>query len=333
MTRLFHTGFEGGYSPFPNQSGTPTLDAATKAHGSYAVSLDSSEWVSLVLTATKQEIYGRVYIRHSSATTASRDFFELYDAGTLQFAFRYSSGNMVTAYRGSTLIATGTIPCPVDTWSLFEFRIKIDDTVGVVTTKVNGVQDIAFSGDTQQTANAYFNEIRLNALSTSAGATYSTWFDDVAFNDISGSVNQSWIGDGRIIGLTPTGAGTYTGLSVYPSGANWEAVDEKPPNDGTDYVYDTVADEKDTYALSNTGLGAGTVNALLVFARAQKSDAGDGKIAIMVRSGSTDSQGADQSLSSLAWQNFWQVWELDPADSAAWTLADLDALEAGVVAR
>jgi len=337
MTRLFHTGFEGGYSPFPGVSGTPTLDASTKAHGLYALSVDGSEWVSLTLDVAKSEIYGRMYIRRGSAVSTSRNFLELYDAGTLQFALRYNSSLQLAAYRGSTLIIAGTIPCPVDTWALVEFRIKIHASTGVVTTKIDGVQDINFPGNTQQTANAQFNEVRLNALATSSGATYTTWFDDVAINDTAGSVNNSWIGDGRVIGLTPSGAGNYTQLAIggsSPPANNWQAVDDVPPNDGVDYVYGTVVDEKDTYLLTDTGLSAGTVNALQVFARAQKSDAGAGALAIMVRSNGTDGVGADQSLSSLTWKNFWGLWETDPGDSPnPWDLAALDALQAGVVVR
>jgi len=68
--------------------------------------------------------------------------------------------------------------------------------------------------------------------------------------------------------LRPNGAGNRTSLYAYPATNNWDRVDEDPANDG-DYVYNDAGEETDydTYALPNSGVGAGVITNVRVVMR------------------------------------------------------------------
>jgi hypothetical protein len=69
-----------------------------------------------------------------------------------------------------------------------------------------------------------------------------------------------------------------------------------------------------------------------VLALAQNSDTGTGSLGLTVKSGATTNEGTAQNLATGA-QYVRQLYELDPNTSAAWTVANVSALEAGVTVR
>jgi hypothetical protein len=78
----------------------------------------------------------------------------------------------------------------------------------------------------------------------------------------------------------------------------------------------------------------GTIDAINVIMRAKLDAAGTGNIARLIRSNGTDSQGSDVGLDVSA-KTITEIIETDPgaAPGTAWTIARVNALEAGAVVR
>jgi hypothetical protein len=158
----------------------------------------------------------------------------------------------------------------------------------------------------------------------------SHYVDDLWVNDTTGAQNTGFSGDIRVAAYIPNAAGDVTGLTP-TGGANYTNVDERPPNDATDIVSATGTTLYDLYHVPNTS-GVGTVQAVTLWLRAQKSDAGAKSIAHKLKSASTEDTGADLTLSTT-WAYYGKVYNVDPTDSVAWTAGKVDALQIGAKAR
>jgi hypothetical protein len=100
----------------------------------------------------------------------------------------------------------------------------------------------------------------------------------------------------------------------------------------TDYVYSATAGTRDLYVLQDVPAGSWSINCLDVLAYAQNSDALAGSLGLTVKSGTTTNEGTAQSLTSTAGY-IRQLYETDPNTSTAWTVAAVNALEAGTTVR
>jgi len=215
--------------------------------------------------------------------------------------------------------------------------VIINDTSGKLQVKVDGELDIDFSGDTKPGSNTDITKWRI--IGGWSGYPHH-YFDDIAINDTAGSVDNSWCGDAHIYPARSNGAGNYTQLSIggsSPPASNYQAVDENSPNGDTDYVYSSTIGDKDTYtldALSSqvTEYADGVdIQRIIVHLRSKEDTAASGTVAPMIRTGSTDYTGTYQSLLTSYTKDISEEWRLNPRTLAAWTTAEIDALEAGVI--
>jgi hypothetical protein len=342
MTRLVTTGWETG-NPDENQTGAAdaawtctTSSPVPKSPSVYALrATGGSAGKQWVFAAAKTDVYVRVRF-YSVSITSIGSLFAFYDsAATLQVHMDWSTAdNLLRVYRGSgtTNLIGGpsTLPAPINTWHLLEMRWQATSaTVGIIQVWLNGTLVINVSGvDNTATANVNVQRFEINA-----GSGTGSGFDDLAINDTAGSINNGQIGDGAVVLLKPTGAGSNTAQTRggTDSGANWSQVDEVPAS-MTDYVFSATAATRDTYALQDLPAGSWTVNTVEVVAYAQNSDAGAGSLGLTVKSGATTNEGTAQSLGTTA-MFLRQQYELDPNTTAAWTNANVNALEAGTTVR
>lgn len=139
--------------------------------------------------------------------------------------------------------------------------------------------------------------------------------------------------------LTPNGAGNYTNWNIGAGcTSNYQCVDDPPgsPDDDTTRLQLAAStnNTRDSYQLTDYGAG-GTINSIKVIARIRKNVAGSNNATarLFLRISSTDYDG--DTLHNIspdgAYANYEQTWTTNPNTSAAWTDADLDALEAGLL--
>jgi len=133
--------------------------------------------------------------------------------------------------------------------------------------------------------------------------------------------------------LRPNAAGDETALSLYPNSgeANWEDVDEETPDELDTRVYKTgTSYTRDLYNLPSHSVGSGTINFIKIYFRCQRPGSGTScKAKPSLKSDSTVTDGTEVTLTS-SWVTYSEQWSTNPADSAAWSWADIDALQIGV---
>jgi len=332
MARVFQTGFEtGSVQQFDLQASGSIISTNTRGSWSGYAHEPLTTGGEQSLPATYTELYGGIGVYRNGDVT--NGFITFKEGATFHLTIGLLNG-AISVWRGTdsgTLLGSGAIMQDL-AWSYVEWRFTISDTTGIVTIKLNGSTTISLTS--QDTRNAGTSGvIDRFVLGDAVGNTNNFILDDLVLNDTTGAQNNGFPGDTKVGVLMPNAAGDVTGLSRggTDSGANWSQVEERPPNDATDYVFDTVVNDYDLYALPNLSAFS-SVQAVNIWLRAQKDDAGAASIAPMLKSAATEHTGADQTLST-SWAYYRQLYDVDPTDSAAWTTSKVDALQAGAKAR
>lgn len=339
MTRLWFTGLEAGsLDVFPRADDAAAISAVQARTGAYSLHIPSTHdraW--LTLRAGYTELFLRIGL-YMTGGSNDRTFCTLLDnLGVKLLTFQVRQADSVLLVRlgdhNDALIASGGV-VPTNTWCCIEIHVLIDNAVGVIQVRIDGVQIINFSGDTQIGAN---NEILVIVW----GASYSDgdyvcygYYDDLAINSIHGIRNNSWLGLGGVIGLVPIGAGNYTQLTP-SAGANWAAVNEIPPDDDAAYVESAIIDLQDTYEMQDLAITPGQVAniaAVQWLCRAYNTVSQGGDFARLLRLYGVDHQGDDIPY-DRSYDYHPEILETSPDTGQAWTENKVNALEAGVVVR
>jgi hypothetical protein len=335
MTRLFTDGAESG-DLLRLTSVEEVSISTTRRTGNYSYRIASSAHSALKVLTSMTEFYIRFAFR-VDLSSACR-FFQwnngASEAGSLRTKTFGNGVASIEMYDGTTLRATSSLfTMNLNEWHVFEVHVKIAAAPnGIFQVKFDGTLVLDWSGATN--AQAAMDRFYCRSVTAPSGSNNS-YFDDIAFNDTAGAVDNSWIGDGGVLAaLVPiTGAAEYADL-IASTGNAWDCVNEIPAN-STDYVYESTVDKKSTYLLSDiAGLPSGaSIARVWVEVDALETAADGDKIATLLRSATTDEQGVDQAL-TLAYARYLSAEYLtDPADSAAWTEARVNALQAGCIIR
>lgn len=276
----------------------------------------------------------------ASLSSATNICAFLSDSGaTTHVTIEVTATGAIQARRGTaagTILGTGSAGAVAAGASVFvESLVTLSDTVGVVTVRVNGVAALSVTAADTKNAGTktVLDSVLLGRSSTNTGAG-DTSIDDFYLCNAAGSApSNTFLGDVRVRALLPTGNGNSSQLlgSDADSTDNYLLVDEVPA-DTADYVGSATDDQKDTYQMANLVELTGTVFGVQGVAQVLKTDAGARSAALVTRSGGSDFDSADLAVGTSA-TFVSAVREADPATAAAWTIAGVNAAEAGVKVR
>lgn len=327
MARILIDGFEsGGFGPWEQVGSAVAISGSYKYTGNYGAYYQNS---SLAYTKKNLNNLDTIYFALKyNGVTGNRKFLSMGEAtiNHLNLSLTDAGGKAyVRAYRLTTYLADSQ-PYYLNygTWYLVEGWFYIHDTSGRVVMKFNGITVIDFTGDTRNAGTGLATLFTIGYDSLVAGALQG-YVDDIVLDD------ANWIGDTRIYGLAPDGAGATTQWSP-SAGSNYACVDEVPESDA-DYVSVNSNDQIDTYSLANLGVSPYSIKCVQAQARAQKEGASTPQnIAMVLRQGGTDYPGSDSALET-AFRAHGGLWETDPDTASAWTESGVNSLEAGIKSR
>jgi hypothetical protein len=138
--------------------------------------------------------------------------------------------------------------------------------------------------------------------------------------------------------LYPVADGDQTALSKFPNnGENWEKVDETTPDDLATYVYnDSKFSHTDLYQMGDLPADIPddtAITKITVNFRFSGSAGTTGYAEAVMSTNGVVFHGAEQSQFGPAFVNGSYQWTSNPATSKPWTIADVNALQAGVSLR
>lgn len=181
--------------------------------------------------------------------------------GPFYFAFYNSAGSLFTS--NSSFGFTNS----QEVWHTVEIHVKFAGSGARVRLRVNGREIIDWTGSlVGPVAETVFHRLRFNNDLISGGGTAFRGYDDIAVNDTSGPINNSWIGEGYVLPFYPNGNGSTTNLvnSERTSTDNFKFLNRRREDNPTAFVSPTVAGDKDTYTIPSPPSEFHGVNALRV---------------------------------------------------------------------
>lgn len=330
VARIFMTGFEAGHIGILNYTYGASVSVTQVRTGARSLWVEGSGKANLTLAEEPNEIYVRFGLYNTAYGYYAARLCNFSDSGgnvLVAFAINKTT-SLLEARVGSVsagLVATGTIQIPLNAWVCIEMHIYIHDTSGRIETKVDGVADIDYTGDTKPATEDGIYTMWLADNSNDRSAV--GYWDDIAINDTSGTKNNSWIGRGGIVLGQVNGAGTYAQFTP-SAGDNYACVDDIPPNDDTDYVESDVVGNKDLYSITPITPTSGVIDAVQWIARAKLDVAGSGNFKRLMRHNGVDYSGSDLAVDA-SYRYFTEIFDKAP-DNADWSIAKVNALEIGM---
>jgi len=129
--------------------------------------------------------------------------------------------------------------------------------------------------------------------------------------------------------LRPDGAGANTNLTNSGCVNNYQCVDEvSSDDDGSIVIRASESYAIDTYSLDDPGVSSGTIDSVIVFCRARKTQ-NQGTYIANLYTYSTHYASAEQNLTD-SYAVYSHTWATNPNTSAAWTWTEMNNLQAGL---
>lgn len=226
--------------------------------------------------------------------------------------------NLLELKRGSTVVATGSKPLADGNWYSIQTHFYLHDVSGRCVVKIEGETDLNFTGDTKNSALSNISFVQFTGGS-------GNHLDDVVFY-LPDVLNVDWLNDCKVTTKLPSGVGASTNWVVTGAPTNHQAA---ASTDGdTSYVASSTPGDIDLYAMS-AATPLGQVYAVNVGLLTRKDDAATRQVRALVRIGGINYNGPTQTLTSSYLSDPYKM-QTSPATGAAWGLAEVDSIQAGV---
>lgn len=349
MSLLFIDGFDtGDIQKYDELVGCDFI-AGRNGNGMRIVNGGSNRWRKQLRAADEHAtlIVGRAFNKSGGSAGDSSAwvgggaaygnvFAFVSDSGaTCHISVQRANGNQIIVTRGymnGTVLATYTVtPITYTDWYYFEAKCVLHDSAGSVEVKLNGVTIINLTGiDTKNGGTkAVFDSIGIGPAQTLNNV--HDVVDDLYICNGAGSYNNDFLGDVAVETLYPNANGTASDLvgSDGNSTDNYLLVDEPNTPVTTDYVESSTSGARDLYGLTNLVRTNGPVYGVQVTDHVRNTDAGAISVKPTIKSGAVEADG-DAFPVTTTWKTARQMWEKDPDGDVNWTIAKVNALEAGV---
>lgn len=229
---------------------------------------------------------------------------------------------------GGTLVGSlSSAVYSINTWYYVEVKVTLaTGATGSIEVRVGGSSVIGPTSSVQ-TANTTANMQSFQLFGVNAN---NTDYDDLYFCDTTGSANNTFLGDRRIIVATPNANGRLSQWTTQVGGTTsqpWTAVNETTPDGDTSYIADSTTGHIHDFTLSSVSVGG--VNAVQVNVDMRKDDAGTHTLGTGVGDGTTENFDAGTAVPS-SYAMAIRTMDTNPLTSAAWATSDLASLQACV---
>lgn len=284
----------------------------------------TSNWLSFPIQAAEQTDTVTVgWAWKSTGGGSSGPDVRLYSDNNVTEHIRITTlSGALEVRRGATLIFTAPVAWTDNTWFYVEVTVKLGDTLGTVSAKVNGATvGTPFTGDTKNAGTkTVFDYVRFMGTNTAA----------CTMDDIYVTNDATPLGDIKVETLYPNGNGAASAWAGSDGNStdNYLLVDEVGTPDVGDYVSSSTAGQQDLYTMTDLAAGLGSVRAVFVSAHSIKTDSGSRQVKLLARGGATNASPARDLSTSFVGAGY--GWMVNPETGSPWTRSEVNALQTGV---
>jgi len=324
---LFGTGFEPGsieIIPSGNRS-RASINTATVHTGTYSCEVDGdnneSAHIRFEVPGSHSELYISVWLRMTHIEEYALVTVVLSDGKKV--GLRYDQANEVwDAYVDGAVVQDGTVGHPSGDYHQLTLHVVIDDASGTIEWKVDGNADTSYSGDTKPGTGSTISYVEFFAADPGISGYNTFYVDDFVMG------TGGWPGDYRWVAVVPNADTGQKDFTPSTGTDNYDLVNDVPPND-TEYVYTDTSGHKDLYDLADYSPASNeTIKCVMQWVRAKKDAAETALLRPLLKSGTTESAGSSNPLTT-SWEYYWEIYTEDPDTSSEWDEAGIDALQIG----
>lgn len=313
-------------SKWDYDTGADWITTGGRRNGGRLFFNDDGDYVYKAIAQDDTYILGVAWYLHGDISN-NQNLIHFRSGTTDQVSVRFSNYATgvanICAYANGTLLGTSAATdAVIDTWQYFEMKVYCHATAGTVEFKINGTTVLSLtSQNTDPASSGYIDGMILGGIDSDVS------YDDFYLLDTSGSTNNNFLGDVKVITLLPTANGAYSQMTP-STGTNYENVDD-PDLDTTTYNTADALNEVDTFSVT-TPTAMPDIYGLQVCSIWQNPDAGTRKIKNMVYKSTTAYLSTNELILSYSWKCLCTLWETDPVDSMQWNKGKIDAAQFGV---
>jgi hypothetical protein len=272
--------------------------------------------------------------KYSNPPTISQIIMSLADSSSRQVELNLNVNGTLQVTRGGTAVTGGlsTNILNLNVWYYIEMLCTISASISSNQWQVNVNSanwiNVASGQSSKFSSNSTANTICLLDEQMNLPTTIID-FDDLYICDGQGSTNNTFLGDVRVEARLPSANGTNTAWTANGAAAGFSCVDDPIPNGDNNFISSNTTNQISTFTFNNLSTTPLTIFGVQNLNCSRKTDAGGRNIADATVSGGTTSIGSNIALPNSYTYNP-RILELDPATSAAWLAAAVNAMEVGV---
>lgn len=366
MARLWTCGFElqslaefGVNSGAVASSPAPTFSTTVKRKGTASMRSNPTAAMAYlehqIDSGTVKRTFHRLYFRVAARPDVEMNVYQIGQAGYFPATLRLlPSGALILRDSNVGTNLTGTSPVlNLNQW----YRIELDynDVAGTITSGVSAFKayiDGVLFADTMCSNINGFSRVRPGA--SGVNSTCDLYYDDIAVNDTSGTVQTGLPGPGFVVHMRPNAAGDNNLFGTAVGGTagaanNYTRVSERIPDDSTSYnstsaTGTTTIDDFNVEDCATVGIGtADKITLVQVGARVSSDVVTSSSLVYRLKSqaGGTVLESPSVLVANTSTAGSWSVhrgqsprpYQLtaytDPQTGTAWTPARLDQLQVG----
>ena len=338
MTLRIIEGFDAlsdiGVKYTDTYAATLTFDTVNQRTGRACLDISgSSDNIFLNIGGNSNEIYVG-FAMQITDTLRAWNLLQFWSNRGATYLRMNSDGTLEIRNLSSLVQASDGVCIIVDTWQYIEIKMirSNSSSAGDISVKVDGVVVLTLDAGKDTLYSTAIAETWSVQLIGSNDATHCL-IDDLYICDGDGSVNNTFLGDVKVMTLYPEGNGNqndFVGSDV-DSVDNYLHVDDVTPDDDSSYVATAGAGDIDLYAFEDMTESASLIHGVALNNVCMRPEIGHTKVARLVcRSGATDYESDDLGIPALQYSTLSKVYETNPADAAAWEEADVNAAEFGL---
>lgn len=280
MARIVFGGFEHNSTANTDEvdviavPGAISIDSGTVRSGSYSLKVASTANQPVVsfngnLSNQSTEAYIRVYMYISSMPNANCAVLGFRNTGVSNRCriLLTSTGTLRLVQTGGTQVGSDSAALSTNTWYRLELKNDASTNPGTIEARytacdASGVDPggagttIASGADSLQ---GTWGRMAIGAYAVNNTGTL--YFDDYAFNDTTGSNQNSWCGSGKVIRLKPNGAGISNTFETQVGGTagsanNYTRVNEITQDGATSYNASSTLSTYDHFTVDDSNIGS-----------------------------------------------------------------------------
>lgn len=298
------TGVNYRSGSYPIRSGTRSLEIIGATLGT-----NFNYWFRLPLATELSEFYYQFGFYITQTQASAKGFCAWRKGTTILGGLRLNTSNRIEVWTGNfaTKVGEGVTVLQPNRWYVVEVYVKIADTNGVLTLRVDMNEEATFVGDTKPGAETTVDNLIHGELYSG-----NSYYDDLIVHNPTGPVNYSWPKGAKVVLLRPNADGSILEWTPTPSDPHYDTIDETPPS-GTDYLQTTEVDKVDELELQDLPAEAMSVKAVILNAWALKgSTVAPTRLAMGLNLGGTHYYSPDKDLGTS--QGYIkEVWNQHPA--------------------